>query len=216
MDSQALVIMLKLPEPGSVKTRLVPPLTYEEASRLYECFLMDIFEKVSKLNGVSVYVAYTPEWAGEMARRVIPGPIEAFPQDGLDLGERMYNAFKVLFDRGYKKVCLIGSDSPDMPPGFIEDSFKLLECAKVVLGPALDGGYYLIAMDGLIAAPFINMRWSNDQVLRETARRLDEGSVSYRLLPSWHDIDRVEDLPLLKENNAPLSYGFLRDLKILI
>lgn len=208
--------MLKVPEPGAVKTRLVPPLSYEEASGLYTCFLKDIFEKVSRLKGVRVYASYTPAWAAESISGMVPDSIEIFPQEGVDLGERMYNAFKTLFDRGHKLVSLIGSDSPDMPLEFIEESFRLLGPARVALGPAEDGGYYLMSMDEPITAPFVNMRWSNNTVLRETLKRLDEKSVRYELLDPWHDIDRVEDLPLLKENGlAPRSCEFLRALKIL-
>lgn len=217
MEPNALVIMFKVPEPGTVKTRLVPPLSYEEASGLYTCFLEDIFEKVSRLRDVRLYAAYTPEWAAEKVAGIMPDTIEAFAQDGVDLGERMYNAFLKLFEKGHKKVSLIGSDSPDMPMEFIEESFRLLDAARVVLGPAADGGYYLIAMNELMAAPFINMRWSNDAVFKETVRRLEEKSVRYESLKPWHDIDRVEDLPLLKENNAaPRSYEFLKALRILL
>lgn len=217
MQPNALVIMFKVPEPGTVKTRLVPPLSYEEASGLYACFLEDIFEKVLRLKDVSLYAAFTPEWAAEKVSGMVPAPIEAFAQEGVDLGERMYNAFLKLFEKGHRKVSLIGSDSPDMPKEFIEESFSLLDSARVVLGPAADGGYYLVAMNELMTAPFVNMRWSNDGVFKETVRRLEEKSVGYKLLKPWHDIDRVEDLPLLKENNsAPRSYEFLKALRIIL
>lgn len=217
MQPNALVIMFKVPEPGTVKTRLVPPLSYEEASGLYACFLEDIFEKVSRLKDVSLYAAYTPEWAAEKVSGMVPAPIESFAQEGVDLGERMYNAFLKLFEKGHRKVSLIGSDSPDMPLEFIEESFALLDSARVVLGPAADGGYYLVAMNELMTAPFVNMRWSNDAVLKETVRRLEERSVGYKFLKPWHDIDRVEDLPLLRESNAaPRSYEFLKALRIIL
>ena len=217
MEPNALVIMFKVPEPGAVKTRLVPPLTYEQAQALYSCFLKDIFEKVSGIEGVALYAAYTPEWAEEKAAEFVPSGVTAFAQQGVDLGERMYNAVLKLFEKGHRKVALIGSDSPDMPVEFIKDSFVLLNSAPVVLGPAADGGYYLIAMNGPLTVPFVNMLWSNDAVFKETVRRLDEKAIPYKLLPPWHDIDRVEDLPLLKENNAaPRSYGFLKELGILL
>lgn len=217
MEPNALVIMFKVPEPGTVKTRLVPPLSYEEASALYSCFLEDIFEKVSRIPGVEVYAAYTPEWAGEKAAGFVPAGVEAFAQQGVDLGERMYNALTRLFEKGHRKVVLIGSDSPDMPVEYITEAIALLDGARVVLGPAADGGYYLIAMNELFTAPFVNMRWSNDAVLKETVKRLKEHSIGYKLLPPWHDIDRVEDLPLLKETNAaPRSSGFLRALRIIL
>jgi len=217
VQPDALVIMFKVPEPGAVKTRLVPPLSYDEACGLYECFLKDIFEKVTRLKGVSLYAAFTPEWAVEKAASIVPPGIEPFAQEGGDLGERMYNAFLSLFEKGHRKVSLIGSDCPDIPVEFLQESFALLDGARVVLGPATDGGYYLIAMNELVVAPFVNMRWSNSSVFDETVKRLNEKSVGYALLGPWHDIDRAQDLPLLKDSNAaPHSHEFLKALRIIL
>lgn len=210
----ALVIMLKAPRPGSVKTRLVPPLSHEEAAGLYRCFLLDIFNSVLRLKGVSVYAAYAPEgW--EDLTGLIPNDVEAFPQEGRGLGRRILNVFKRLFAEGHEKITVIGSDSPDLPLDCIKEAFALLdERVKLVLGPAEDGGYYLVAMNGSNYRLFTGIRWSTKDALQDTIKKARHYSIEFKLLGPWHDIDTAEDLRYLKKSrSAPLSSGFLRTLK---
>lgn len=212
-NQNALAIMLKVPEPGKVKTRLVPPLSYDDAAALYRCFLKDIFGKVSGFRDIDIYAAYTPPGMEEKLSSTVPGNIKLFPQEGFGLGERIYNVFKYLFAKGYKKVAVIGSDSPDLPPEYIKEPFSLLDnTVDLVLGPAKDGGYYLVAMDKLLCAPFVNIPWSTGIVLRETIKRAEESALSYKLSSRWHDIDTPDDLSILKDNpGCPASSEFLKD-----
>ncbi|MBI1912791.1 MAG: TIGR04282 family arsenosugar biosynthesis glycosyltransferase [Deltaproteobacteria bacterium] len=215
MNTNAVIIMMKAPRPGDVKTRLVPPLSHEEAAELYKCFLADTFSNARKAKGVDIFASYAPLAQGDDIEGFIPEDIASFPQEGDGLGERICNSFRYLFAKGYKKVCLIGSDSPDMPGYFITESFDLLEGeTRLVLGPADDGGYYLVAMNGLSNAPFINIPWSTNKVLEETIKRVKESALNFKLLNPWYDIDIPFDLPLLKDNpNAPASSAFLNSLE---
>lgn len=216
MLPNALAIMLKAPVPGEVKTRLCPPLTHKEAAGLYGCFIKDVFGKVGSLEGVDVYAAYTPDNALEQMTGLIPSGIRSFPQEGRDLGERMYNVFKHLFSKGHRNVAIIGSDIPDLPPEYLKDAFRALEeGAGCVFGPAKDGGYYLIGMDRLIEAPFTGIPWSTGATLEVTLAKMRENSIGYALISPWHDIDFPEDLAILKENPlAPASSGFLRKIAL--
>lgn len=215
-NMDALAVMIKYPQPGRVKTRLAPPLSYSQAAALYRRFIADIFTTVRGLESVDIFTAYTPESPIKETLQMIPQGIEAFSQEGDGLGCRMYSVFKWLFEKDYKKVAIIGSDSPDLPKEYIEEAFSLLdENNGVVLGPAKDGGYYLIAMNRLTEAPFSVINWSTATVLDETVKRLIEGGLGYRLINTWHDIDTAEDLQFLKDSqNAPESSEFIASLDI--
>lgn len=217
----ALAIMLKTPVPGRVKTRLTPPLTPSESSRLYTLFIKDIFSRVTLLKKIDLYAAWAalPGLKTSLARKdfgaIIPAGVGVFPQKGATLGERLYNVFARLFKKGYGSVAVIGSDSPDIPIGFIEEAFKRLEdpSVDVVLGPAKDGGYYLIAMKRPVKEVFKGVRFSTPFALEDTIERVREMSLGLRLLPPWHDIDRPADLCLLKDSKeAPLSSHFIRSI----
>ncbi|MBI5237376.1 MAG: TIGR04282 family arsenosugar biosynthesis glycosyltransferase [Deltaproteobacteria bacterium] len=228
MDN-ALAVMLRPPKSGSVKTRLVPLLTHEEAAVLYECLIRDTFKSIVTLNGIDIFAAcargthtrgtHAEHGSGSGEEKIIDGLIpkgvEIFRQEGMDLGHRIHNVFKALFDKGYKKAAIIGSDSPDLPPEYIEEAFGLLSCNGVglVLGPAIDGGYYLVALDKPNAAIFEGIPWSTDAVLEETIKRATAEAIEFRLLRRWHDIDTPQDLKFLEDNpNAPASSAFIRTI----
>ncbi len=209
----ALAVMLKAPEPGFVKTRLVPPLSYGQAALLYECLIRDTFGKLAALEGVDVFGAYTPAGAEDRIKGMAPGGTLFFPQEGADLGERMFNVFMRLFGLCYKRAVIIGSDIPDLPPGRVAEAFRALEAGEgLVLGPADDGGYYLIGADAPHEPLFRGIDWSTERVLGQTMERAKESGLGIRLLEAWHDIDDIKDLRLLKDSTeAPRSARFLRD-----
>ena len=210
--AHALVVMVKPPIAGMVKTRLVPPLSAEEAAALYHFFIKDIFTSIATLNDLDLFVAVAPASDSfDFLKSTIPQGIERFEQEGSSLGERLYNVFKRLFKADYSRVAVIGSDSPDLKPEFIEEGFGLLNENKgnVVLGPAFDGGYYLIAMDSLDKRPFKDIPWSGASVLEETIERLYGSAM---LLPLWHDIDTAEDIVRLAESGtAKESVAYLKE-----
>lgn len=200
----ALSVMLKAPRPGTVKTRLVPPMTPIEAAGLYECFIKDIFSATSTLDSVDVFAAFTPPDSEDEIRALIPPVTGLFAQEGDTLGARISNVFARLFGVGYKRVVVIGSDSPDIPFEYMEDSFRLL-CHRentVVLGPALDGGYYLIGLNTQADELFDGIRWSSPSVLEETMEKARSSMLNVELLPKWHDVDYAKDLAAIKKTGA--------------
>lgn len=200
----ALAIMLKAPRPGTVKTRLVPPLTHLEACELYECFIRDTFRTSSNIDA-ALYAFYTPKDAFREIERLFPGGITAIAQEDGGLGERIFGCFKELFGMGYKKIVVIGSDSPDIPGEHIEDAFRQLSHSELVLGPAKDGGYYLVAMSRLTEEPFLEIPWSTDKVLEATLDRASRAQIPFRLIAPWHDMDTVGDLRALKDSKSAVE-----------
>lgn len=211
-NNNAIAVMLKAPVAGYVKTRLVPPLTKEDATELYRCFMKDIFARIGALKGVDIFASFTPAGSEKIIKKIIPKKISLIHQKGIDLGQRLANLFKELFAKGYKKVVVIGSDSPDMPIEYIKTAFDKLKDGRVVFGPAEDGGYYLIAMDRLYKNIFKNIPWSTDKVLDESLKTARKEGIDVFLLPKWHDIDTFNDLKRLIKNKKeiPNTYAFMK------
>jgi uncharacterized protein len=190
----ALGIMTKAPRAGRVKTRLVPPLTLEEAAELQVCFLKDTAENIAAIcdacRGTGIAV-YTPEGAAASLRELLPPHFGLLPQHGDGLGERLSNAASDLLAAGYASVCLIDSDSPTVPPAAFARAAALLALPnpRVVLGPADDGGYYLVGVTARHPRLFAGIAWSTDRVLAQTIARAREIGLPVDLLPSWYDVD---------------------------
>ncbi|WP_236685578.1 TIGR04282 family arsenosugar biosynthesis glycosyltransferase [Geobacter pickeringii] len=138
--SKALLIFAKKPTPGRVKTRLVPPLSAVEAAELYRCMLFDVLANVGQITGVALHLCYG-EGGRDYFEATMPS-VGLFPQEGDDLGERMAGAFRRAFAQGYRRVAIVGTDSPDLPPEFVERAYELLADpdVDVVFGPSADGG----------------------------------------------------------------------------
>jgi len=197
-----------------VKTRFSPAISPEDAASLYRAFIEDFFESITPLSkrGVHVFGAYTPAEALPAVRGLVPPEIELFPQPEGDLGQRMYGVCRALFEKGYERVVITGSDSPDLPPSYIESALSLLDRSDLVLGPASDGGYYLIAMKTLVREIFDDMAWSTPGVFEETVARARRMGLAVELTPPWHDMDRPEDLALLDGKRAVRSARLARTL----
>ncbi|MDK2918199.1 MAG: uncharacterized protein PWQ37_932 [Candidatus Petromonas sp.] len=198
---KALILMTRVPIPGRTKTRLMEILSGDECAKLHKCFLMDLFNIFKFIkDDIQIFLTYTPENSFDFMKRLVPDHIECFPQQGKDLGERMYNAFNYIFDKGYKKVALMGSDIPDIQPKEIESSFKKLECSDVVLGPTLDGGYYFIGMKSPCKDLFDSkLKWGNKSVLEGTVDIANNLGLEVALINKHRDIDTKEDLFAFKQ-----------------
>jgi len=194
---QALFVMAKDPRAGQVKTRLCPPLTPEVAASLYQCFLSDVLDLVAGVSAVDPVVAFAPPEAHQEFSRLTSGRFLLVPQQGADLGARLENTFRVLFQEGYERVAAVSTDSPDLPAEYLQEAFRKLEDAGVVLGPCPDGGYYLIALSRLIPELFRDMPWSTDRVVPETDARVRRLGLAPFYLPEWHDVDTAADLDRL-------------------
>lgn len=214
-DRRAVAVMLKSPDSGAVKTRLTPPISSEDAAGLYRCFIKDTFAGISSIgDSIDTFAAFVPAGAERAIKKIVPDNARLILQEGKDLGERLSGVFERLFDLGYSKIVIIGSDSPDIPVAYIEDAFAQLAVAgsRLVLGPASDGGYYLIGMNSFMPAPFIGIPWSKASVLEATIKAAKSSSIAITLLRRWHDIDEVDDLAILIDNpKTPASACYLRD-----
>ena len=214
----ALIIFAKHPVPGSVKTRLIPSFSPEEAAAFYRSMLLDTLAKTKELSGTARFLFYVDEpGAGQFFRDVAAG-MSRLPQRGSNLGERMQDAFRQVFSEGYHSVVIIGTDSPDLPLNRIILAYERLANGEtdLVFGPSEDGGYYLLGMKMLHPAIFSGVHWSSSKVFSESLRKAEEERLLVALLPEWHDVDQPEDLlrpELLDEaNGAPLTRGFIRTL----
>lgn len=218
-----LIIFAKEPEPGQAKTRLCPPLAVEEAARLAEAFLLDEVETFDSVSGVQVSVAYTPPSALNTFRRLLGDERIPWmtPQGPGSLGERLYGAFAAACPAWWP-VVVIGSDSPDLPPEVIETAFRILEedAADVVVGPAVDGGYYLLGARQAHPNLFREIPWSTPAVLAATLERAEEARLRVALLPVWEDVDEPADLRRLRDRLqgqpplvAPRTRAVLRGLQ---
>lgn len=216
--ANALVIMAKAPLPGTVKTRLVPPLSHEEAAELYRCLLLDILDGLRFFAGVDLFVAFTPAVSAPVFQELVPPGFVCFPQRDGDLGHRMHSVFVDLSDRGYKSIVLIGSDLPVFPIRFLQEAFAMLERSRrdLVLGPSRDGGYYLIGMNQPVVEIFKGIPWGSEMVLSVTTEKLSSLGLDSHLLPLWFDIDSPEDLRYLESvSDRFSSYSQWRTFRFL-
>jgi rSAM/selenodomain-associated transferase 1 len=224
----ALAVMTKAPQAGRVKTRLVPPLTPQEAAELNKCFLRDTAAAISvccsgglrppnvagaretlgahraPLQCCAVAV-YTPAGAESAYNDILPTNFSLLPQRGDKFGERLYFAVEDLFKCGFASVCLIDSDSPTVPAENFADAVELLSTTEdlVVLGPSDDGGYYLIGVKRQHRQLFEQIDWSTERVLNQTIQRATEIGLEHKLLPSGYDVD--DDTSLRRLSNELLA-----------
>jgi len=229
----ALALMTKAPRAGNVKTRLVPPLTNEEAAQLNRCFLQDTGAAISVCcsglseansgpiaRGVAVY---TPVGAESDYADILPADFSLLPQRGENFGERLYFAAEDLFKCGFDSVCLIDSDSPTIPAENFAKAMELLSLPgdHIVLGPCDDGGYYLIGLKQLHQEVFERIDWSTERVLEQTIKRATQIGVGVHELPRGLDVDDHATLCRLcdellgkneRDNVAPQTQQFLREL----
>lgn len=209
-----LVVLAKQPERGQVKTRMAAVLGEQDAVELCRCALEDTLALALSLPGMARVISYAP--ATDQARHYFESSAPDFtlmPQRGATLGERLCDTFARLLNT-HGPVVAIGSDSPDLPAALIRRAFDNLRGhTDVVLGPARDGGYYLIGMRSLHSVLFERIDWSSDAVARQTRARAETAQLTMVELPSWHDLDTVADLQTLVDPGAPLTRAFVAALK---
>ena len=197
-----LILFAKAPEPGRVKTRMVPFLSEEAASQLQRAFLLDTLQLTDSLL-LRRAVACLP--TSDHPFFLMCGkerPLLFLNQAGADLGERMRNAFEWGFSKGFQKVLLLGGDTPTLPADFIKEAIDRLDSFDVVVGPSIDGGYYLIGGRVPIPALFEGIAWGTNTVMAMTLQKARGQQLACHLLPFWYDIDRPEDLIFLKAHLA--------------
>jgi uncharacterized protein len=207
----SLVILTKAPEPGESKTRLVPPLSFEEAAELSHALLIDQLKNLGNFTAARLFIAFTPPGASSFFETLLPRGASCFCQQGDSLGDRMRHAFATLFAKGFSRILLIGGDLPALPLKILAEAVAALECkdCEVVLGPSSDGGYYLVGMNQLVAEIFEGIIWSRANVLAVTIEKLDALKRKYKLIPTWYDIDTVNDLLRLESDFGAAPAGVM-------
>jgi uncharacterized protein len=192
----ALIIFVRNPVLGKVKTRLAATIGNEKALLLY-MHLLQHTKKITQLVPAAKFVFY----ADHINEDDVWNGYEKRLQSGNDLGERMKNAFEELFAGGFEKVCIIGSDCYELTADIINQAFKNLRSCETVIGPANDGGYYLLGMQFPFKDVFGNIEWSTKNVFIETMHKIRTQSLTCHLLIYLNDIDEEEDL-----RNSPLAF----------
>ena len=194
MNPAALIIFAKPPVPGMVKTRLQPQVSEENSARLQDACIRDAIRKALDIPGVDAYLGYP---AGthvpyfEKAREATG--IKLFSQEGETLGKKLQHVFSHGFSLGYRKIVVIGVDSPTLPPEYIRDGLALLDHCDAVFGPSMDGGYYLVGMKESYPL-FPDDELGTENVLAEALEKGERLGLKIGALPPWYDLDRFEDL----------------------
>lgn len=191
--------MVKAPRGGEVKTRLVPPLRAEEAARLSMCFIRDVVANLLEASvslGTDCFAAYSPPGSEAAFRDVLPQRVRLLPPRSVGLAESLPDAIEDLLSAGYEGACLINADSPTLPTSLLVEAVTRLSAPgdRVILGPATDGGYYLIGLKTPHRQLFHDIDWSTERVYRQTAERAASIGLELLTLPLWYDIDDAASL----------------------
>ncbi|HLG16596.1 MAG TPA: TIGR04282 family arsenosugar biosynthesis glycosyltransferase [Blastocatellia bacterium] len=196
----ALAVAAKAPRPGTVKTRLLSLLSAEEATELYRCFMKDTIESMESVSAAQVVVSYTPEGDESYFDGILSNGHPLLAQRGEGFGDKLFNALDDLLRDGFDTAAIMNADSPTLPRRYLAECFEELARPgdRVVLGPATDGGYYLIGIKQPHRRLFEDITWSTSSVLAETLDRAAELGLEVKLLPEWYDVDGVAEFERLK------------------
>ncbi|HEX2094514.1 MAG TPA: TIGR04282 family arsenosugar biosynthesis glycosyltransferase [Longimicrobiaceae bacterium] len=190
----AILVFVRAPEAGRVKTRLAAEIGAEAALRVYVRLAEHALAE-ARAAGAEVRVHFTPAEAEATVRGWLGSSAAYLPQGEGELGERLHRAFDQAFADGFERVLVIGSDLPGLSAGRLRRALELLEERGAVLGPAWDGGYYLLGLRAPVPGVFEGIPWSTERVLARTLERLRAAGVEPALLEPLRDVDRAADLP---------------------
>ncbi len=215
-EKQVVLLFMKAPIRGQVKTRLAVDIGEEAALDLYKHFIFDILATVEQA-GYAVRVFFFPPEGKAALSDLLPHQHYLVPQQGEDLGAKMKNAFACIFAEGFSSAVLIGSDIPDLSAAIIHEAFSSLKLNDAVIGPATDGGYYLIGFRKETFSPdvFRGMSWGTHRVLSDTLAVLKNALHRFHLVPRWNDIDTLEDLRAFFERNKDAGFSQSKTLQYL-
>jgi rSAM/selenodomain-associated transferase 1 len=208
--TSAIGIMCKAPQAGRTKTRLAEAIGASAAAELSACFLHDVaaaIEAVDEALGRRGYGVYAPAGAEQVLRDLFPPQFGLFLQAGENFGDVLFGAARALLSAGHDCVLLVNGDSPTLPSTFLVQAIEMLRKPgdRVVLGPASDGGYYLIGLKQPHKHLFDRVAWGTETVARHTCERAAEIGLEVKLLPEWYDIDNIETLGWLRDELAGTS-----------
>lgn len=216
-NKQVIIIFAREPRLGKVKTRLSKDLGQEKTLELYKAFLTDVLAKVKNIKNTDYFIYYHGRGGAIPFLSQYKKGFHLKRQMGLDLGQRMKKAVVHCFNSGYEKVVIIGSDCVSLKLQDFKRAFSSLNTCDVVLGPACDGGYYLIGLKTPIISVFDRVSWSSVKVLEQTIKKVKDLRKRFFLLPMREDIDTIEALIALKKVkfnkvDAPATFRVLQDL----
>jgi rSAM/selenodomain-associated transferase 1 len=210
----AIAIMAKAPRQGEVKTRLVPPLSEADAAMLSGCFIRDIAGNIlaaARAASIDGYVAYSPPGSADLFLPLLPERIGLLPPRRIGLAHSLFDAAEDLLAAGYGSVCLVNADSPTLPTSVLVAAARALAPPgdRLILGPAEDGGYYLIGLKHAHHRLFEEIDWSTERVFRQTLDRAAELGLDIVTLGGWYDVDDVASLRrLVDELGSPDPAGY--------
>lgn len=203
VSRQAILVFLRAPEPGKVKTRLAKHLGSRLAFSLYTHFVHDMLNTFNALE-IPVRICFYPSTGKDVVTSWLGAAYTYWCQTGDNLGQRMKNALVRAFQTGMDRAVLIGTDIPDLPGRIIEEALNALDSHDAAIGPSADGGYYLIGFTakGFLPAIFDGIRWGQADVLARTMEIFNSHKSSVHRLPVWQDIDEFSDLLSYAKRNA--------------
>ncbi len=201
--SCGIAFMAKASAPGRAKTRLVPPLTFDEAAALNTAFLQDVADNVLLASrhsapgaGIAGYAAYGPPGSEDFFRHTLPSAIGLIEAWLPNFGDCLLHTIQEIFARGHVGAVALNSDSPTLPTALLIETAEALSWPgdRAVLGPSSDGGYYLLGLKTAHRRLFEDVAWSTERVAEQTLERAREIGLDVHRLPVWYDVDDVEGL----------------------
>ena len=216
-----VIVMVKAPSAGFAKTRLTPPLSEVDAASLASCFVQDVINSALRIVP-NLIVAFSPRDGRALLEALLPADLRWLEQQGGDLGERLDAAITYAANLGCGPIIVIGADSPTLPDSLIETARDALATGKTdaVLGPTVDGGYFLLGLRNRVPHLFQNIDWSTPLTYEQTASNITGLGLRLLELPQWYDVDTFSDLLRLREDllsddnarrRAPATYRWLLD-----
>jgi hypothetical protein len=214
--SCGIAFMAKASAPGRAKTRLVPPLTFEEAAALNTAFLQDVADNVllaarhaGPAAGIAGYAAYGPPGSEDFFRRTLPRSIGLIGAWLPNFGDCLFHTIGEILARGHGSAVVLNSDSPTLPTALlIETAAALAQPGdRAVLGPSSDGGYYLLGLKAAHRRMFEDIAWSTERVAEQTLERAREIGLDVHCLPVWYDVDDVDGLRRLYSELCEAELG---------
>lgn len=214
-EGSSVILFVRSPERGKIKSRLAAAIGRKMALEIYKGFVLDILETL-KWGRYSFRIFFYPENSGEGMVKWLGKDFMYSPQQGSDIGKRMENAFVQSFSEGSERVVLIGSDIPDLPNSVIHRAFSSLDKSDAVLGPASDGGYYLIGFKkaSFLPSVFHGIPWSTSSVYQETMEIFRRSRCRVHTLPRWNDVDTLDDLRALFNRNQDTDFRTSRSMSL--
>ena len=215
-DTSVILLFVKQPSPGQVKSRIGAVLGSDRALELYRNFVLDCLETVER-TGIPFRVCVHPPDAIPEMVAWLGSDRACLHQEGGDLGQRTEQAFLAIFAQGADRAILIGSDLPDLPIEILHQAMDALDRHDAVIGPARDGGYYLIGLrrGDFLPEVFRGISWGGPGVFEQTMEVFRQAGTKVHVLPPWQDVDTVEDVRDLMRRNAQTAFSAGRTMHYL-